>query len=162
MKPLLLFSLLAITINAASQNYAALARIDSIVSVINASPKNLVQDSTIQSLPAYGLSMKTYITAIVEGDQLRKYTNYVITDRVEAGVTKHLITNNTFYYFQNKLIKVEEFAIENNRVHQFFFYFQNDKCLYASLISDEDKARDRPTLLLSMAKGIAEKTLARP
>lgn len=162
MKPLFLLSLLAFTMNVTSQNYAALARIDSIVSVINASPKNMVQDSTIQSLPAYGLAMKTYISAVVEGDQLKKYTNYVITDKVEAGVSKHLITNNTFYYFQNELIKVEEFVLENNRAHQFFFYFQNDKCLYASLPPDEDKARDRPTLLLSMAKGIKEKTLARP
>lgn len=162
MKPLLLFSLLVITINAASQNYAALARIDSIVSIINASSTNPVQDSVIQAMPEYGISIKTYITAIVEEGQLKKYTNYIVSDRIEAGVSKHLIASNTFYYFQNKLMKVEEFAMENNRVHQFFCYFQNDKPLYSSIPADKDKDRDRPTLLLSMAKGITEKVLARP
>ena len=140
-----------------SQDNFDLKRIDSIVTTINYSKLKANQDSIIQNFPNLGLSIKSYLTMVVENNQLKKYVNYVNTDRLENGVTIKATSCNTFYYDQNKLIKVEECSLSDNQAIQFDWYFLDDRCLYHSLQSD--KAESRATLLLSMSKEMIKKVI---
>lgn len=136
--------------NSNSQGIPDLRRIDSIATVINYPKTKATQDSIVQNLPTLGLFIKTYLTAIFEGNKLIKYVNYVKTDRSENGITTHMTSCNTFYFDDNSLIKVEEFGMADNQVQQFNWYFKADKCLYHSL--QTERSDSRSALLISMSK----------
>ena len=78
---------------------------------------------------------------MVEGQYLKKYVNYVNSDRLEEGVLIRMVTCNTFYFHENTLIKVEESAMADNQVQQFSWYFQDDECVYHNLQTDEADSR---------------------
>ena len=160
MKPLITAIILLFSTNSYSQDIKNLKQIDSIVTSINYSKIKVTKDSIIQNMPDLGLHMKTYLSSLIDGKQLRKYVNYVETDRMESGTLIQMTGCNTFYFYENILIKVEEVVIADNQALQFNWYFSEDKCIYHSLPLDKVDSRD--SQLLSMSKEFISKVLKNP
>jgi len=149
MKKILLSILVFCTIKGTCQDSLKLRRIDSLVSVINQSGLTIQNDSIIQDHPEWGLSMKTYLTLALDGNKLKKYVNKGISVRLEKGISKHMTTSTTFYFDQDKLIKVEESGIEGEKKLFADWYYAENKPLYYTYRSDKSEAR--AALLLTMA-----------
>jgi hypothetical protein len=150
MKITLLFTLLLWIGTTYSQDSLQSKKIDSLVKVINNSNIKPNQDSITENHPEFGLSMKTYLTMILDNNQLKKYVNHVTSVRVENAVSKKMVTSNTFYYDQNKLIKVEEFEIEGDKEQHLDWYFLDDKWLNNTF--QMQKFESRASQLLSLSK----------
>ena len=104
-----------------------------------------------------GEGMKTYLTMMIDSKELKKYVSKGKTVRLENGVSKEMITGTAFYYDQNKLIKVEEFALQDEKEQHFAWYFSDDKCFYHTLQSD--KAESRALQLLAMSQSMLKKLI---
>ena len=152
MKKLLIIVLLVSTMQAESQDTLKIKQIDSIVTGINKSNLVPVNDSIVQDLPAMGLYMKTNLTMLVEGKELKKYVNKVNGVRRENGVSEELSSSNTFYFDHGKLIKVEEFIIKDGKEQHADWYYADDKPLHYTFQSD--RSEERAALLLTMAKSM--------
>jgi len=152
MKKLLIIVLLVSTIQADSQDTLKIKQIDSIVTGINKSNIVPVNDSIVQDLPAMGLYMKTNLTMLVEGKELKKYVNKVNGVRKENGVSEELSSSNSFYFDKGKLIKVEEFIVKDGKEQHADWYYADDKPLYYTFQSD--RSDERAALLLNMAKSM--------
>jgi hypothetical protein len=150
-----LFVASLITITVYSQDSAKMRQIDALVSLINNSNFKVQRDSIIQDLPEYGISMRTYLTAVIDGTELKKYVNNVHSTTQENGVSKQMVGENAFYFDHNKLIKVEEYGKQDDKKIEMLWYYEDDKPIYYTLKSD--KAKDRAEQLLGMAKIILEK-----
>ncbi|WP_281239950.1 hypothetical protein [Flavobacterium praedii] len=135
--------------NSYSQETSKTKDIDVIVNYINQSNYQTTRDTIIQDKPEYGLKMKTYLTMKVDANQLKKYENFAYTNMTLDGKSHEITTSTTFYYDENKLIKVEEYMIEGSDKKVMDWYYSEDKPLYYTLKSD--KAEERATLLLSMS-----------
>jgi hypothetical protein len=135
--------------NSYSQETSKTKDIDVIVNYINQSNYQTTRDTIIQDKPEYGLKMKTYLTMKVDANQLKKYENFAYTNMTLDGKSHEITTSTTFYYDENKLIKVEEYMIEDSDKKVMDWYYSEDKPLYYTLKSD--KAEERATLLLSMS-----------
>ena len=112
MRQIFLLYILVGSLEAYSQDTAKIRQIDQLVNAINNSKFQTQIDSTIQDLPQLKLWMKTYLIAVTDSTQLKKYTNKVFAKREENGVLKEMKTNSSFYFDQGKLIKVEESIVE--------------------------------------------------
>ena len=150
MKKILLPILFFCVINAYSQDIPEVKRIDSLVMVINKSDFKVQHDTIIQDYQILGLVAKTYLTMILDGKELKKYVTYVNSMRLENGTSKPLITSNTFYFDQNKLIKVEDFMIEGEKENRADWYYSEDKPLYFTFKSE--RSEERADLLLTISK----------
>ena len=157
MKPLFIFLLLFCCSNLYSQDSLKIKQIDSLVTTIAYSNLPSRLDSTSQDYPTLGLSMKTYITMLIDDKELKKYVYRVNTVRQENGISKQLITGSAFYYDRNKLIKVEEFGIQDGKEQHFTWYFFDDQCFYHTLKSE--KAESRIPLLLTISNGILRQNI---
>lgn len=149
MKYLTLLLLLSIGTNTRAQDSTQINRINLLVNAIVRSSFPAQQDSTAANYPALGLSMKTYMTMVTYGKELKKYAQVAKNTRVENQVTKHMTSGSAFYYDENKLIKVEEFLIEDGQEHKAEWYFLDDKCFYYTLKTAD--AEKRIPLLLTMS-----------
>ena len=152
MKKLLIIMLLASTIQADSQDTLKIKQIDSIVAGINKSNLVPINDSIVQDLPAMGLYMKTNLTMLVEGKDLKKYVNKVNGVRKQDGVSEEMRSSNTFYFEQGKLIKVEEFIVKDGKEQHADWYYADDKPLYYTFQSE--RSEERAALLLEIAKSM--------
>lgn len=133
-----------------AQNSTKLQQIDSLVKVINQSNITPQYDTIVQDMPQMGLFMKTYLTMIAEGSELKKYVNKVVSTRQENGETKNLSGQNTFYFSNNKLIKVEEYLIASGDEKHADWYYWNEKPLYYTFKSE--KSEERAVFLLTTSK----------
>lgn len=149
MKYLTLLLLLSIGTNTRAQDSTQINRINLLVNAIVHSSFPTQQDSTAANYPALGLSMKTYMTMVTYGKELKKYAQVAKNARVENQVTKHMTSGSAFYYDENKLIKVEEFLIDDGQEHKAEWYFLDDKCFYYTLKTAD--AEKRIQLLLTMS-----------
>ena len=138
-----------------SQKSFKIDQIDSLASLIRLSNLPVQHDTISQEFPALSLSMKTYLTMIIDSRELKKYVSKVKTVQKENGVSKEMITGTAFYYDQNKLIKVEEFAVHDENEELFAWYFSDNECIYHTLQSD--KAESRAALLIEMSNAILKK-----
>ena len=154
---MLLSVLVLFTLRANSQDKLKIRQIDSLVQVINQSNLKAQNDSIFQDRPELGLSMKTYLTMIVDGNELKKYVNNVNTTSIEKGVSVQMFTSNIFYYNQNQLIKVEEFANAGDKKHNAEWYYADDKPLYYTYQSP--KSEDRAIFLLTLSKTLLKQVL---
>ncbi len=139
-----------------------LKQIDSLVFAINHSELfSIKHDSIIQDMPALKLSMKTYVTTVVDGRELKKYANNVRTKTEENGIKKDLITSNAFYYESGQLIKVEEYMADSSHEQRFAWYYADDKLLYHIFTPDvkdkSEKLLARAGFLLTTSKVLAQK-----
>ena len=138
-----------------SQDTTALQQIDALVRQINGSGFQTQTDTITNDLPKMGLSSRTYLTTVTDGSQLKKYVNNAHVTTQKNGTTKEMVGTNTFYFNQNKLIKVEENATKDGKQMDASWYYADDKPIYYTLKSD--KSEERAELLLTIAKGIVEK-----
>jgi len=137
------------------QDIAKLRKVDALVNLINSSDFEVQTHTIKQDPPEMGLSMRTYLTIVINGPELKKYVNNVHATTQENGEAKKIVSSNTFYFDHNKLIKVEEFITEGDKKLEALWYYADDKPLYYTLKSD--KAQARAELLLTMAKTMLEK-----
>lgn len=150
---LLLIFIFPFTIYA--QDTTKLRQVDSLVKLINNSDFEIKKDTIKQDYPETGLSMLTYLTAIINGTELKKYVNNVHITRKEKGVTKQMVTTSAFYFNHNKLIKVEESAIDGEKKIDMHWYYEEDTPIYYT--NKSDKSQARAEFLLTIAKGLLEK-----
>lgn len=156
MKKYLFFILLSLIVgNSYAQETSKTKNIDAIVSRINQADYQTKKDTIIQDKPEYGLKMTTYLTMKVADNQLKKYENLVYTTLTQNGIAKEITTSSTFYYDQNKLIKVEEYLIEGSSKKVMNWYYSEDKPLYYDLKSE--KAEDRAKMLLIVSEAMQKK-----
>ena len=156
MKKMVLILLVGLTFKAFSQNTVKIRQIDSLVSQINNSGFKTEHDTIINDVPSVGMSMKTIITAVTDNGYLKKYVNNISGSQKEQdGTTKQNSGSNAFYFDQNKLIKVEEYFIQDNEKIEAQWYYSDDKPLYYTVHNDRSEAR--ANLLLSMAKTMLSK-----
>ena len=154
---LLTFCFLLFTSITYSQDILKLKRIDSLVNVINNLKAKIEKDTILNDLPYVGISVKTHLSMILDNDQLRKYVSTAHSVKLENDVSTETVTSSAFYYDQNVLIKVEEFAMQGDDIVHFDWYYSDDKCIYYTLQSE--RAGDRANLLLSMSKGLLTQTI---
>jgi hypothetical protein len=155
MKTTLFFVAILFCIIGYSQDTAKLKQIDALVSKINTADFKTQRDTIINEQPQLGLSIRTYLTMVIDGTELKKYVNNVHATTYENGITKQKIAINTFYFDENKLIKVEELAVLGDNKMDLLWYYADDKPIYFTLNSD--KAEARAELLLTIAKSMLEK-----
>lgn len=157
MKVTLLFLFILVFLDSYSQATLKIKQIDSIVSNINASTLPVQRDTTIQDHPELGLKMITYLTMLVDSNELLKYVNHVNTTMIENGNTRQMTTSSTFYYFHNHLIKVEEYLIEGDNKKNADWYYSDDNPLYYTLKSD--KSEGRAEFLLTLSKTMLKQVI---
>jgi hypothetical protein len=155
MKPLFLFLLSLFSTKIYAQDSLRIDQVNTLVSIITHSKLPTQQDSMMQDFPGIGLSMKTYITLITFGKELKKYSQIVKSTRKEDQTIKNEIDGSAFYYDQNKLIKVEEFQVQDGKENKVEWYFSDDKCFYHTLKSA--KAEERISLLLNLSTAFLKK-----
>jgi len=133
-----------------SQDTIRIRQIDSLAKAINNSNFQIHTDSMSQDFPQVGLWMKTYLITVTDSNQLKKYVNKVYSTQLVSGVSTMATTSSSFYFDQNKLIKVEEFIIEDNKENHADWYYADDKPLYYTL--KNEKSEERSKFLLNIAK----------
>ena len=133
-----------------SQDTIKTKAIDDMVKSINQSKYKIEKDTLINDKPEYGLKTITYLTMVTNQNQLKKYENLVNITMTQNGTTRNMITSSTFYYDQNKLIKVEEYGIEGSNKKVMDWYYSDGKPLYYTLKSD--KAADRALFLITLSE----------
>lgn len=154
-KTTLLFAAFLSFLTGYSQDTSNLKHIDALVSQINNSDFKTQSDTIKNDQPQIGLFMRTYLTTVTDGAELKKYVNNVHTTTQENGTTKQMISTNAFYFDHNKLIKVEEFATQGDKKIDALWYYADDTPIYYTSRSDE--AQERAELLLTIAKSMLEK-----
>ncbi|WP_153796748.1 hypothetical protein [Foetidibacter luteolus] len=154
-KLLLLVTAFFATFAVYSQDSIKIRQIDSLVNAINLADFKVQNDTIIQNQPEVGLYMRTYLTAITNEKELKKYTNTVNATTQNSGVTKQIISANVFYFHNNKLIKVEEQITDDKKKLELFWYYDDNKPIHYNLSSD--KAQDRAEFLLTLSKSMLEK-----
>ena len=138
-----------------SQDTTKLKQIDALVHEINASTFTIQRDTIKNDKPDIGLSMRTYLTTVVDGTQLKKYINNVYVTTEMNGTKKQMVSTNTFYFDQNQLIKVEEFISKDDKKIDAFWYHADDQPIHYTFRSE--KSPERAQLLLQMAKSMIAK-----
>lgn len=149
MKAILIIICFLLFSSSYSQDSSRIRQIDTLVLSINNSTLPVQRDTIIQDRPELGLKMTTYLAMIVSDKELMKYLNFVTTTMNDNGKPRQMKTSNTFYFHNNKLIKVEEYIIEGDNRKNTDWYFSDNKPLYYTLQSE--KAESRANLLLTIA-----------
>jgi len=157
MKTTLTFIFILTCFTIYSQDTLKIKEIEFLVSGINTSTLPIQRDTLIQDHPEMGLKMTTYLTIIVNGNELMKFVNLVNTTMKENAETRQMTTSSSFYYDHNRLIKVEEYLIEGDKKKTMDWFYSEDKPLYYTL--QTDKATERATLLLTMSKGMLKQVI---
>jgi hypothetical protein len=152
MKTFLSIILFLTAIGSYSQDSIKIRQIDSIAANINNSRLTVQHDTILKDHPELGLKMKTYVTIIVNGNELVKYVNHVNTFIDKDQVTRQKISSSAFYYSENKLIKVEEFVLEGNNKKEANWYYWDGKPIYHTLKLDD--AESRAALLLTISNSM--------
>jgi len=155
MKTLILLILVIFSCKVYSQDTVKIKQVDSLVYLINHSNFQTQRDTIKQDQPQLGISGRTYLTMVNNGNELKKYVNSFYMASAQNGVTKQMNGENAFYFDRNKLIKVEEFAADGDKKLQIQWYYADDKPIYNTLKSDQGK--ERAEMLLTIAKGMVEK-----
>jgi hypothetical protein len=138
-----------------SQDTTQVKRVDSLIKLINSSDYKIQRDTIKQDRPELGLYMRTYLTTVTNGNELKKYVNNVHATTQENVTIKQMVATNIFYFDHNKLIKVEEFATEGDKNIDALWYYADDKPIYYT--SKSDKSEERAELLLTIAKNMLGK-----
>lgn len=155
MKTTFLFAAILFSSAIYSQDTTKLKQIDALVNQINTSDFKTQRDTIKNEQPQIGLSMRTYLTIVTNGTELKKYVNNVHATSQENGKTKQIVAANAFYFDHNKLIKVEEVATQGDKKMEALWYYADDKPIYYTLKTE--RAEERADLLLTIAKGMLEK-----
>lgn len=132
-----------------------MSAINRLVASINGTSFTIQKDSIIQDLPNLGLKMNTYLTVVLDGNNLKKYVTYGVSVTKKDSVFEEMITSSTFYFDDNKLIKVEEFAKQADKELSIEWYYDNNKPLFWT--SQNELAAARAEFLLTLSKELLKK-----
>lgn len=164
MKKLLFpFLFFAVTFSKAQDTIQLLKKIDSTIFSINHSSLFATShDSTVMDMPALKLYMKTYLTMVTNGSELKKYINKVNSKTEEKGTPQNIVTATAFYFDGGQLIKVEEYAGNGEREQRMEWYYADGKPLHYILTpamtgKDEEKMKTRHAELLPIAEVLQKK-----
>lgn len=152
MKTIFSFIFLLIFLNVHSQDSLKIKQIDSIVLNINSSDLPVQKDTVILDQPQFGVKMTTDMSIIINDKNLLKYVQNVNGVIKENGNDRQMNTSSTFYYDNNKLIKVEEYLIEGDKKGDMNWYFSDDKLLYYTF--ESERSEERANMLLTLSKTI--------
>jgi len=155
MKTIFVLTATLLSLAVFSQDTEKVKQIDSLVALINNSGFKIQRDTIKQDRQDLGFSMQTYLTMLTNGKEIKKYVNNVHMTRMENGVSKQMIMENAFYYDQNKLIKVEEYGIKDDKKTEINWYYSNDKPVYNT--SKTGDAQERADMLLTISKSMLGK-----
>ena len=151
MKRIFLLIILFWTSETYSQDTTAIVKqIDLLVNTIKHLSSHT--DSTLVDVPANGFWMKTYITTVKDSTQFKKWAIYQIGKQTRNDALREIAASTALYFDQNKLIKAEEFNIEDGKEEHADWYFQDDKALYYSF--KNGYSEKRALYLLDLAKKI--------
>jgi hypothetical protein len=152
MKKCVLSVFIFVALTSYSQDSIRIKQIDSLVKTINQSSFKTERDSIIQDYSQAGMFIKTYVTIVFEGIEMKKYINEVHSARIEKDSATSTITTNIFFFDKDNLIKVEEFAVfEGKEVHA-DWYYADGKSLYYAFKQDQEKSAQRAEFLLILSK----------
>jgi hypothetical protein len=133
-----------------SQDTLEARSIDSLVKIIDNADFPFKRDTIKYNRRGY--SGLTYVTIVTSGSGLKKYvSDNTITRKRNRQINK-TVTNSTFYFNQNKLVKVEEFIISYGKKVQNSYYYKNEKPIFSSSKANSYVKRD--AFMLQTAKGI--------
>jgi len=156
MKTALTLILIILFLDIYAQDTLKAKQIDTLVSSINKSNLPVKCDTVVKDYPEFGLKMITFLSRIVNDNELIKYVNLVDATRTENGVVKQTTTSSTFYYKNNKLIKIEEYTLEGKQKKTADWYYHEDKPIHFTATSA--KASERAIFLITLANGFLKKT----
>jgi hypothetical protein len=142
-------------LSTSAQDTAKIRDINRLVSSINAGNFTIRIDSSNQDFPNLGHILKSYLTTVLDGNNLKKYINYVVSLTKKDSVLNGMTISTSFYFNNNKLIKVEEFGIQADKRQSFEWYYDNDKPIFWT--SQNEKAPSRAELLLTISNEILKK-----
>ena len=142
-----------------SQDINEIKRIDSIVMRIEQTKYKIQTDSTKIELADLGLYSKSYLKIAIYNGEIIKFINNVHMIDKRGDSTKITDGSNSFYFWENKLIKVNEIFSENNTDLYMGWYFQNEKLIYSTFQNELADARGK--LLISMSKSLIEEIIKR-
>ncbi len=157
MRTVIFFCFLLSFASAHAQPTPEMRRIDSLVNVINSSNLPGTIDSIVHDYPQMGLFMRIYLTTVIDGNQLKKFVNYITGYRIDNGIKTETTGSNNFYFDNNTLIKVEENMVEKSqgkdeKAGSMSWYYSGDQYFYPHPFSEKNE--ERAQLLLTMAKGM--------
>ena len=135
-----------------SQDNPVVQHIDSVVYQINHSGLPEINDSMTQEY--HGLTTKTYMTLVKDGNAVKKYSIHIVSVQVVDAATKQLIGNTSLYFDQNKFIKAEDFGTSDGKEMNYAWYFADGKCIYPEIVSEKEERR--VTTLIAMAGGFTK------
>jgi hypothetical protein len=124
MKTFFAFVLLIFTtVNIFCQDSFLIKRIDSLVIQINTAKLTKVNDSTNKFEDGASMKMYSYSTAFFDGDE---FTKFFLKDSIKTNFNGLAIIMNTaqaYYFYKNKLIKVEAYVFESNFKQNMIWYY---------------------------------------
>lgn len=149
------------------QDTLKIKQIDFLVMGINNNPDfKIYKDSLSQNHPEMGFLMNTYLTMVLDGNELKKYVSYMISVRKDNGNTTEMTASQTFFYDKSKLIKVEEFMVEGDKKANIDWYYSDGLPLYNTLKPRKqgdnvvEVANERANLLLNISKTLQKQAQA--
>jgi hypothetical protein len=159
MKKILLIILFFLSIAGFGQDTLKIKQIELLVNAINSSKLKPQYDTIIRNMPEMGLFMKTYLTVIADSSGLKKFVNAVYSENKDNGKTIILSGSTTFYFDESKLIKAEDFAVQDGNEKHAEWYYADDKPLYYTQKSE--RSEERATLLLTMSQAMLKQFQAK-
>jgi hypothetical protein len=156
MKFLFAIILLHCSLQSFSQDKTKIREIDSIARWIDTMPFNVQRDTIRSDFPEYGLFSASYLVAVTDGKQLKKYVNEVHSVTKAGELKLETSSINTFYFHNNQLVKVEESAKKGDEEFNILWYYADDKPLYYT--PQTEKSEERAEFLLFLSKKLLEKT----
>lgn len=135
-------------------------QIDSIVTIINRSPVPVTMDSVVTDYPSIGLYMKNYLSALVDGRELKKYSDFGVSERKEKDSSVYGAYSSTFYFSRNELIRVDQMGAGGKKKMVVSFYYEGDKMIYSTL--QDEKSESQGMLLLKIGKIMIQKFSSQP
>ncbi|WEK37779.1 MAG: hypothetical protein P0Y53_09720 [Candidatus Pseudobacter hemicellulosilyticus] len=143
--------LFLVLFQANAQDSLATKKIDSLVTSINNSTLPVIRDSVINEVPAIGFSSRAYISMVLLENKVLKYTQHTFLTSLENGATNKLETNSTFYYQEQYLIKVEEYAKEGDKKQEAHWYYHEGKPIYWTSSAENAASRAEQLIKISDA-----------
>jgi hypothetical protein len=134
------------------QDNGKIDQIDSLSNAIDQLSEFPELDSTITSHPTLKLIIRKYSTKVKSGNSLLKLIDKSITQQEKNNETEETISVVTYYFKENKLIKVVESTQSSTHGFNATWYFENEKLI--SVSPDAPTSRKHADFLLGIAKEI--------
>lgn len=157
MKPIISILFILITTNLYSQDTAKISQIDQWVRDINTSTLPEKKDSLVQDYSQYGYKMTTHFSLMINNGQLLRCVVNSNGSNTQNGITKPITAANTFYFRNNKLIKVEEHEVKIDEKTDADWYYWYNTFLHTTYQAEKSpKISERANILLMMSEAFVQ------